>query len=65
MKVTQGVWVVKISNDYEWATVYGKYETAEEAYNKTRLFECEYDGYKVRYLHEGEDLPNVSTIYGL
>lgn len=64
MKVNNGVWVVKIAHDYAWATIYGKYANVEEA-RHSGYTEADYDGFKVRYLHEGEELPNVEDLYGL
>lgn len=62
MKVTNGVWVVKIAYDYSWATVYAKYADIEEA-QRCDLNERNYRAFFVRWLHEGEDLPEVEVLH--
>lgn len=57
------VWVMHIANDYEWATLYTKI---------TKTFtpadiepEGDYETHKTRWLHAGEHMPDVGTLYGV
>lgn len=66
IRVPEGkLWIVNIANDYSWATVYAKYNSLQEALGSCGLSEGNYDGYKTRWLREGEALPQVDDLYGI